>query len=251
MATYLATYTYLPFGEVQSTTGSANNPFQYNGRFGVLTQSTGLDFMRARFYLPAIGRFLNADPSGLSGGLNLYTFAFNNPLLFQDPSGRIPPSYAGGYLPGFMSDLASLSALHEATSFTGLVASVGETATYAIYGGLFALDVGIWVAVAYQWNQASKEWPSNIPIVNAADLPPAAPALTFDYAVIGPHDPNCVSGPGGVGTQGFLLPEGTLPYTVGFENESTASAPAVRCGSDRADRCEPGLEHLPAWRFRL
>ena len=32
---YVASYNYLPFGAIQSTTGTAANPFQYNGKLEV------------------------------------------------------------------------------------------------------------------------------------------------------------------------------------------------------------------------
>ena len=41
---------------------------------------TGLVFMRARTYLPALGRFLQPDPLGPGGGLNMYAFAEADPL---------------------------------------------------------------------------------------------------------------------------------------------------------------------------
>ncbi len=51
-----------------------------------------VDGMRARYYDPALGRFLNEDSfegqvsNPLS--LNLYTYCINNPLIYIDPSGH-------------------------------------------------------------------------------------------------------------------------------------------------------------------
>ena len=46
--------------------------------------------MRARFYVPELGRFLTPDPAGLAGGLNAYAYANNRPLEFTDPLGLWP-----------------------------------------------------------------------------------------------------------------------------------------------------------------
>ena len=40
-----------------------------------------------RYYDAALGRFLNPDPIGFAGGLNLYAYCFGNPVGLVDPSG--------------------------------------------------------------------------------------------------------------------------------------------------------------------
>jgi RHS repeat-associated protein len=54
--------------------------------------SAGLLFYNARYYDPTIGRFISADtivPSPKNPqALNRYTYAYNNPLKFVDPSGH-------------------------------------------------------------------------------------------------------------------------------------------------------------------
>ena len=45
-------------------------------------------YLRARFYNPAIGRFLQED-TYRGDGLNLYAYCANNPVMYYDPSGRI------------------------------------------------------------------------------------------------------------------------------------------------------------------
>ena len=43
-------------------------------------EESGLYFYRARYYDPAVGRFVSRDPIGINGGQNLYTYAENNPI---------------------------------------------------------------------------------------------------------------------------------------------------------------------------
>ncbi|MBI3777600.1 MAG: RHS repeat-associated core domain-containing protein [Gammaproteobacteria bacterium] len=48
---------------------------------------TGLHYNGARYYDPKIGRYITSDPIGLRGGLNTYSYVYNNPLRFIDPLG--------------------------------------------------------------------------------------------------------------------------------------------------------------------
>ncbi|MBD8191058.1 RHS domain-containing protein [Pseudomonas fluorescens] len=57
---------------------------RFQGQY--LDRETGLHYNTFRFYDPDIGRFATPDPIGLSGGLNLYTYA-PNPFGWIDPWG--------------------------------------------------------------------------------------------------------------------------------------------------------------------
>lgn len=48
---------------------------------------TGLHYNMARYYDPKTGRYLSSDPIGLQGGMNTYTYVYNNPLRYIDPLG--------------------------------------------------------------------------------------------------------------------------------------------------------------------
>lgn len=84
-----ASYTYLPFGAVADRTGSLTNPFTYVGAFGVIDEGDGLFFMRNRYYDATAGRFLQKDPIGILGGINLYAYVMNNPVERIDPWGWV------------------------------------------------------------------------------------------------------------------------------------------------------------------
>lgn len=66
--------------------GSTNNGrYQYTGQF-YLSQ-IGLDYFKARFYSPTLGRFLQTDPIGYGDGPNWYAYVHNDPINFDDPLG--------------------------------------------------------------------------------------------------------------------------------------------------------------------
>ena len=86
----LDSYSYLPFGETLSTSGTAPNPFTFGGQLGGVSEGDGLIKLGVRSYDPAQGRFIQKDPIGLVGGKNLYAYADNNPVSISDPSGQAP-----------------------------------------------------------------------------------------------------------------------------------------------------------------
>src|SRR3972149_3827484 len=55
--------------------------YQRNGDFPYL-------HVGARYYDPSTGRFLQRDPIGIEGGLNVYAYAGNSPGSNIDPSGK-------------------------------------------------------------------------------------------------------------------------------------------------------------------
>jgi len=88
---------YSPYGTTTYRGGTNDTPFLYNGRFGVQTDPNGLLYMRARYYNPYISRFINADPSGFGGGLNVYLFCNGNPISETDPFGLCAQQQNAGY----------------------------------------------------------------------------------------------------------------------------------------------------------
>lgn len=60
------------------------------------TSQPGLAFFRNRFYDQQTGRWTQEDPIGVAGGVNLYGFVGNNPVMFSDPFGLCPEVIADG-----------------------------------------------------------------------------------------------------------------------------------------------------------
>ena len=71
--------------------GTGGLPPQYTVWWGDLLQgasnSSGIQYLRNRYFDAARGRFTQQDPIGLAGGMNLYGFASGDPVNFADPMG--------------------------------------------------------------------------------------------------------------------------------------------------------------------
>jgi RHS repeat-associated protein len=73
----------------------------------VASYGTGLVYMTHRYYDPKVGRFVNRDPIGYHGGVNVYAYAGNNPITRGDPSGEADEPGRGGN-PWISEDLQDL-----------------------------------------------------------------------------------------------------------------------------------------------
>jgi RHS repeat-associated protein len=82
------TYTFDAFGNLNTSSGSLANPFQYIGRD--FDPETSLRYNRARYYDSTIGRFMSEDPIGFAGSFDFYAYAQNDPLNLTDPTGLAP-----------------------------------------------------------------------------------------------------------------------------------------------------------------
>jgi len=84
------------WGNVIKTNQNGASPIPQYGYTGREPDETGLIYYRARYYDPAIGRFVQRDPIGLSAGINLYAYVMNNPVNHTDPSGNCVGPLLGG-----------------------------------------------------------------------------------------------------------------------------------------------------------
>jgi RHS repeat-associated protein len=79
----VATYSYDPYGQLTTHTGTADTSLRFAGQY---QDPTGLYYLQARYYDPATAQFLTVDPlAGLTQ--QPYSYAGNNPLTFTDPLG--------------------------------------------------------------------------------------------------------------------------------------------------------------------
>ena len=110
--------------------GAANTGrFQYTGQAWL--PELGMYYYKARIYSPTLGRFMQTDPIGYAGGINIYGYVSDDPINFADPTGmdctgsRI--DFGGGLSPGssgFSVQMASVNYAAMTRSFDSRLASV-------------------------------------------------------------------------------------------------------------------------------
>lgn len=83
----VAHYEYDSFGNTIVSTGAyaASNPIRFSSEY--YDSESDLVYYNYRYYSPKYGRWLNRDPQGENGGLNLYAFCGNNPINYFDMLG--------------------------------------------------------------------------------------------------------------------------------------------------------------------
>jgi RHS repeat-associated protein len=77
-------YAYEPFGQSTSHGSPITNPFTFTGRED---DKTAMYYYRARYYHPALGRFVGEDPATFVLSANFYAMVGNDPLNYRDPLG--------------------------------------------------------------------------------------------------------------------------------------------------------------------
>ena len=89
------TYRYKPYGGLQVKTGNAADPsFLWIGSAGYRERAANLEYVRARHYHVALGKWGSIDIDSRS--TNLYDYATVNPTTYVDPSGNDPDPCKGG-----------------------------------------------------------------------------------------------------------------------------------------------------------
>ena len=84
-AQFVPQYAYTPFGQRTRVAGDLDSDFGFTGHFQ--HRPSGLYLTIYRAYDPALGRWLSRDPLGEGDDLNLYGYAYNDPVNYFDPFG--------------------------------------------------------------------------------------------------------------------------------------------------------------------
>jgi RHS repeat-associated protein len=81
---------YEPYGNVLGVSGESRTPYGFAGEW---MDRTGLMHLRARYYAPYFGAFVQPDPWGgepsIPSTMHEYLYALNNPVINVDPSGQV------------------------------------------------------------------------------------------------------------------------------------------------------------------
>ena len=95
----VASYRYDTFGKLVAKSGAVEQPFQFSTKR--YEAGVGLNYYGYRFYAPDLGRWMNRDPLGEAGGINLYGFVQNDPVNWVDPEGTsiIPLPHPSFWVP--------------------------------------------------------------------------------------------------------------------------------------------------------
>jgi RHS repeat-associated protein len=94
-----AWYRYDPYGRTMAQSGNLVNANVYRFSSKELHAKSGMYYYGYRFYEPHLQRWINRDPIGEAGGINLYGFVGNTPVNYIDPEGEkvlIPILIIGG-----------------------------------------------------------------------------------------------------------------------------------------------------------
>ena len=123
--------------DLSNNRSAMGNRFLFTGR--EWEEEIGLYYYRARFYSPQVGRFLQPDPIGLSGGdVNLYRYVRNNPANYSDPKGKfgVPGAAFGAVVGGIAGAVSGSTAGYLEGGLEGAVrgATIGVGAG-ALAGG--------------------------------------------------------------------------------------------------------------------
>ena len=159
-----AEYSYDSWGKCtikRSVSGIAEaNAFRYRGYY--FDSESGLYYLNSRYYDPIIGRFISPDsldyldPSAI-GGLNLYAYCGNNPIMYVDPDGNFDWGIFWTVIVGCLSVAAivagialsitgvgaGLGAVLIATGIGGITAGVGSAVIQGIFNGWDNIDWGL------------------------------------------------------------------------------------------------------------
>jgi RHS repeat-associated protein len=137
-----AEYVYRPYGNELL---SAGGDFRYKYTGQEEDGETGLYFYNARYYDPVLARFISPDSVvpdlGNPQAFNRYSYVYNNPLIYTDPTGHCPVCFIaagivmGALSAGVQSDW-NMEAMIVGGAIGGISGGAGAAVSSAVGGGI-------------------------------------------------------------------------------------------------------------------
>lgn len=147
----IETLAYSPYGLQATDSGEARTGPTFVGAYGVLHDGGGIHLMRQRHYDSITGRFLQRDPIGFAGGINLYAYAAGNPLNRIDPLGT-QSSRLYRWTVGWLDPRE----YHPVTRT--VLAGTGAGVGVAVAGAPAGVAIGTGAVVSFLWGLGESAW---------------------------------------------------------------------------------------------
>jgi len=140
-------YRFDAYGNRSAQAGPDTTALKFAGRHGYQSDGpAGLQLLGARYYDPNVGRFINPDPIGFAGGMNLYAYC-GDPVNAVDPSGLDWVNDAANYSAGW-GDTLTFGGTKIARRAIGEAAGMGD-ANQAVAYSSQAYSVGQWTGIGH------------------------------------------------------------------------------------------------------
>ena len=159
-------YRYNSYGELEEAEGNTENSYLYTGEY--YDEGTGLYYLRARYMNPETGTFTSMDTyrgnSYDPASLHRYTYAQNNPQMYNDPSGHFAGLIGAGTTLACAQMIRTSCITNITGTLTGFVNGIinemlgGEEdpGTAFIKGYIFGAGMMVGIAAAYAGATAIK-----------------------------------------------------------------------------------------------
>ena len=130
----LARYDYALWGRRERVEGTLQAVFGFTGHY--FHETSGLHLALYRAYDSDVAIWLSRDPIGERGGINLYTYVYNQPSLLTDPLGLVVGGIGFNFTAGFLGGFEiSLSVLADDSFSRGAAISLSGGFKVGLWGG--------------------------------------------------------------------------------------------------------------------
>jgi RHS repeat-associated protein len=181
--------------------------FGYTGREPTGAE-VGLIYYRARYYDPAIGRFISRDPAGMVDGVNRYAYVGGDPVDFTDPTGEW--GLAGAAWGALSGGISGWITAYNTTGGSVIGATLGATsglvagAAVGAVNPLQAITVGQLAGATVGGILGNV---GNTALTQAANKQPIKPLANLSWGTVGV---SLAGGVGGVAAAGAVKMGATL-----------------------------------------